>query len=434
MLRNRLRVLVATVGAVAIASACSEKISEGHACPALCPNQNVPVHDTTIDGSLALDIDTTVTGYPALGTEPELLVATRGDTLDVRGVIRFDSIPYLFRPTSADTLRPAHIAYRPYVRLRFDTTAASYPAADSTLTFHVYDVDTVGNDTTVAVLASLFRPDRLLGSGVLVKAPAAGRIDSLRIPLDSGLIAAHVRGDKLVRIGIRLVTTGRIDIRNVQAGFGLEPAFSYRPSTDTVHVPAFTAIPRSTTPASNPTLATNLATYPLIVIGSSPPIGQRLDIGGVPARRVYVRFHLPPAIIDSATVLRATLTLRPVGLTGFLRSDSLTIFPQGVIATADVTDPTRAALFVAPASIIGIDTVRLSVTGLDSVNLEFANAVRRWSGHSTDSVSRAIVLRIASEGANPLLASFFSSAPSVPATQHPHVHLSYVTRVGFGLP
>ena len=131
-----------------------------------------------------LRVDTTVTGFPALGTEPALLVARGGDSLDIRGVIRFDSIPYLFKPPSSDTLRRATIAFQPYLRLRLDSTRFKSATAGS-LTVEVYDVDTAGNDTAVAVLASLFRPDRFLGEGSFDSLD-----DSVRIPLDSGKIAA----------------------------------------------------------------------------------------------------------------------------------------------------------------------------------------------------------------------------------------------------
>lgn len=427
VIRHRLIAFGVAFAAYAGATACSENLQEGRAgCPALCPNQNVPVIDTTIDGLVALAVDTTVTGYPALGTEPELLVANHGDSLDVRGVIRFDSIAFQFRPKSADTLRPATTAFLPHLRLRLDS-ASFRSGGGVNMTIQAYDVDTIGNDTTVAVLASLFRPDRFLG-----QAQFDSVSDSVRIPLDSAKIAPHIRGNKRVRIGVRLTTTGRVDIRNASSGVG--PSFSYFPATDTTGVPAFVSVPRSVTPVDDSLLQGSLQNYPIIVIGSSPRIAQRLDVGGMPARRVYLRFRLPSKIIDSATVVRATLTLTVNRFGGFLPGDSLTIFPQGVIATSAITDPTKAAAFVAASTLIGIDTVRASPVLADTVNIELVNAVRRWSGHATDSVTRAIVLRIADEGANPLVASFFAAGATIPAFQRPRIHIAYVKPVGFGLP
>jgi hypothetical protein len=427
VIRHRLIAFGVALVVSAGATACSENLQEGRAgCPALCPNQNVPVIDTTIDGLVGLAVDTTVTGYPAIGTEPELLVANGGDSLDVRGIIRFDSIAFEYRPKAADTLRPAVTAFLPYLRLRLDTSSFK-SGGGVNMTIQAYDVDTIGNDTSVAVLASLFRPDRFLG-----QAQFDSLSDSVRIPLDSGIIAPHVRGNKRVRIGVRLTTTGRVDIRNASSGVG--PVFSYFPATDTTGVPRFVSVPRSVTPVNDLVLQGELQNYPITVIGSSPRIAQRLDVGGMPARRVYLRFRLPSRIIDSATVVRATLTLSVKGFGGFLPGDSLTIFPQGVIATSAITDPTKAAAFVASSTLIGIDTVRAGPALADTLNIEIVNAVRRWSGHATDSVSRAIVLRIANEGADPLVASFFAAAPTVPAAQRPRIHIAYIRPVGFGLP
>ena len=93
--------------AYAGATACNENLQEGRAgCPALCPGQSLPVIDTTIDGLTGLAVDTTVAGYPSIGTAAELLVANGGDSLDVRGIIRFDSISFEYAPKSGDTLRP----------------------------------------------------------------------------------------------------------------------------------------------------------------------------------------------------------------------------------------------------------------------------------------------------------------------------------------
>ena len=53
--------------------------------------------DTVIKPVLAFD--STFVGYPEIGAEQELLLATRGDTLEVRGVIRFDTITTTISPT-----------------------------------------------------------------------------------------------------------------------------------------------------------------------------------------------------------------------------------------------------------------------------------------------------------------------------------------------
>jgi hypothetical protein len=77
--RTRAGLVVLALAASGLAAACSERIEGGAACPILCPQQNVTVLDTVFD---AIALDTSITGYPAFGTEPTLVLAARGDTLD----------------------------------------------------------------------------------------------------------------------------------------------------------------------------------------------------------------------------------------------------------------------------------------------------------------------------------------------------------------
>jgi hypothetical protein len=427
-----------------VASACSESLPEGRACPALCPDQAVQIHDTTIDGLTALAIDTTIAGYPLLGMWPELLVAAQGDSIDVRTIIRFDSISYLYAPAPGDTLQPATQVYHPYLRLTFDTISfRPRPQTGSQPVIGIYDVDTVGSDTSVAVLASLFRPDRLLGGPQAVPLPVSGQVDTLSIPLDSAKVVAHVIGDHNIRVGIRMVRTGvappagRVDILNNLSG--LPPVFSYQPDTDTtVTAPFSPEVPRSTTPTNDSALAQGLLNYPLIVSGTSPPLGQHLDIGGMPARRIFIQFALPTRIIDSSTVVRATLTLHliPNTLRGFFLSppDSMGVLSEGIVATPAVTDPGHAAGFNAASTVIGIDTSYYVPGYSDSINVEFVNAVRHWKDRATDTVSRAIVLIGTNEGASTLTSSFYPALPTVPPALRPHIHLAYVKSIELGVP
>jgi len=401
------------------------------------------VHDTVIDGLSAMAIDTTIAGYPLLGTEPELLVAASGDTLDVRSIIRFDSVQYKYRPTSADTLQPVTQVINSYVRLVFDTLSfrPRLPSGQpsGTPTIAIYDVDTVGSDTAVGVLSSLFRIDRRLATQSVVLASGT---DTMRISLDSTKILAKIMGDHNIRLGIRLTAigvappNGRLNMLNATSG--LPPVFSYEADTDTTAIPAITAEARSTTPTNDSALAQRLLNYPLIVAGTSPPVGEHLDIGGIPARRTFVQFVLPTKIIDSATVIRATLTLHliPNTMRGFFTSppDSLGVLAPGIISTPAITDPGHAAGFNAPSTVIGIDTSYFTPSYPDSINIEFVNAARHWKGRAADTVSRAIVLMGTNEGASPLIASFYPALPSVPYALRPHVHLAYVNPVGFGLP
>src|SRR5207247_2290506 len=86
--------LLTAVAVIFGAGACNEQLDSTASCPLLCPSQPTQVKDTTLFG---VELDTSIAGYPPQGTEAVLFVTTAGDTLDTRGIIRFDSLSKTFR-------------------------------------------------------------------------------------------------------------------------------------------------------------------------------------------------------------------------------------------------------------------------------------------------------------------------------------------------
>src|SRR4051812_13877489 len=72
------------------ATSCTEKLDSIAGCPDLCTGQGAPIQTLVIEPII---MDTTVTAAGEFATETFLFVGNRGDTLDTRAVIRFDSIP-----------------------------------------------------------------------------------------------------------------------------------------------------------------------------------------------------------------------------------------------------------------------------------------------------------------------------------------------------
>ena len=121
---NRRLLPVLAVMLAAGAGACAESLDGGAGCPKLCPLQTLTVLDTTITPVLVFD--STFVGFPELGTEQELLLATRGDTLEVRAVIRFDTITTSVTPTN-DTTRAITQVDSAFLRIILDTVRARIP-------------------------------------------------------------------------------------------------------------------------------------------------------------------------------------------------------------------------------------------------------------------------------------------------------------------
>jgi hypothetical protein len=154
-----------------------------------------------------------------------------------------------------------------------------------------------------------------------------------------------------------------------------------------------------------------------------------LDVGGLPPRRVYLRFLIPLNIIDSTTVVRATLLLNQIPNSLLDPGDTVRILPSLVLAGKAVTDPTKAAQIVAD---IALDTLRITPGGSGVREVELAKAFPIWRTQSPDTVPRAIVLKALNEGASPLEIRFSSS--EAVAALRPRLRISYTNRVPLGIP
>lgn len=425
--RGRAFTLLTFVAAGVIA-ACAEDYQGGAACPALCPEQSVVVFDTTFD---PVELDTTVTGFPTHGTETELLLARRGDTVDTRPVIRFDSLPIYFNSGSATGDTVIQVIDSPYVKLRINRSASKFTQP---VTFDVFDVDTTrgdsaaaAQDTTTAAERLLFRPDRLIGSITLDTAQIT---DSIRIPLDSLKLLNKIVGKQRLRLGFRATSAGPVQIRIVAYEGGDPAVLRFVPSADST-IRAVTVFPRSLVPRSQPTLSADLTDYVHVFAFPPVPDATFLTVGGVPGRRVLIRFRIPSVILDSSNVLRATLELTQRPVRSVDDTVKLTIYPLVVTAGTNITDVGRST-FLTNAPNAGFDSVQFAPRDSGVREIEIVNALRAWSLPVSKSAQRAIVLRAGPESVDPRFVSFFSS--SAPANLRPRLRVSYSPVRSFGIP
>jgi hypothetical protein len=411
-----------------ILAACAENYQGGAACPALCPEQTVVVFDTTFD---PVELDTTITGFPTHGTEMELLLARRGDTVDTRPVVRFDSLPIYFNSGSVtgDTIIKA--VDSPYVKLRINRAASKFTAP---VTFEVFDVDTTtgdsataARDTSTAVEKLLFRPDRLIGS---ITFDTAQITDSVRVPLDSLKVLNKLVNQQRLRLGFRASSAGPVQIRIIAYEGGDPAQIRSLVKGDSV-TDTLTVFPRSTVPRAQPTLAADLTDYVHVFRFPPVPDATFLTVGGVPGRRVLIRFNIPSRILDSSNVLRATLELTQRPVASVDDTAKLTLYPLIVTAGNEITDVARSA-FLTNAPVAGFDSVQFAPRDSGVKEIEIVNALRAWSLPISDLSQRGIVLRAGPESVDPRFVSFFSSsaAPSL----RPRLRVSYSPVRSFGIP
>jgi hypothetical protein len=430
-LLNRTRSRLAALGAVsllALAAACTEKIEAGAACPVLCPIENEAVRDTIIE---AVALDSTLGGYPFPGEQPFLLVELQPgrDSIDVRSVIRFDSLPSKFFPSGgADSLAITKVDSS-FLILHVDTLTRR---TIGKTTLEAYDVDTADLvDTTVAALAPLFRASRRIGAITLDSTALKG--DTLRLPLANDVVAARAGGGKRLRIGLRLTgtTRSRFRIFSTQGGastFGA--SLSFDPSTDTTYTPLVLS-PISGTPAANPDLASGLRDFSFLAAGTRGGEGRDLIVGGVPARRTFLRFAIPASLSDSTTVVRAVLRLVQQPSRGADATDTVSLVPDVVVASDAVTDVRRSVALTSAGRLFGVDSVRIVPTDSGVREVSLVGVVRSWRALPAGT-QRAVVLRASLEGAQASDLRFYSIEAS--AALRPRLQISYIPRSNFGIP
>jgi hypothetical protein len=401
--------------------ACGEDLDGLAACPALCPEQNIVSKDTLLEAFIA--VDSTITGYPVLGTEEFLLVASRGDTLDARAVIRFDTLTQQFTRGGEDSTIYAVDSSALLLLLDTAGTRATAP-----VTVEVYDVDTTATDTSTAAVLALFRPERIIGGKTY---EVDELTDTLRVPLENEKVLAKLTGPdpKRLRVGLRVQSSASAQIRVVAREAGATNQLVYDPSPDTLVAPLANS-PGSTTPVDNPVIRVDMTDYQLVAKATATPAGSLLGVGGLPAQRTFLRFDVPARLIDSATIVRATLVLTQVPNTSVDADDSLTIYPQVVRAAVELTDVGRAAGILNPP--FDIDSIRVVPSSGGQRSFEMVGALRNWKAFGPTTIQRAIVLRSSAEGASAPSVLFYSS--EAPPELRPRLRLTYVSEVGFGIP
>lgn len=404
-------------------AACSEQVTSSLGCPELCTDQSATLRDTLLTGAVVFD--TTLTGFPPLGTTRDLTLITRGDTADVRVVARFDTLPNRFIPSAPQA--DSAIAFVDSATLIFvvDTNVVRPTTA---ITIDAYDVDTTAADTDRDALLPLFRPDRLIGSTTFQ--PVQVR-DTLRLQLTDSAVLAKIQANARLRVGLRL-RDGSFPALRI-AGSAFSPRVRFRVSADSTVAPDTVTL-SSRTPVDDPVAASSLALYAVVAAGVLPPPPQDvLAIGGISGARSYLRFAIPSIVLDSVQVIRASLELtqKPPRFAGG-SGDTITVITSAVLAGPAVMDVPTEMNFLAPFGAFPVDTLRV-VPGQDMLRrFEIVNLVRAWRVVGAEKATRALVLSAAFEGTSPGEIDFYSS--DAPEPLRPRLRLTYVPRRGFGIP
>jgi hypothetical protein len=423
---------IAAAGVVAI-HGCSERLEGGNACPILCPGQDVELRDSLV---AAVVLDTVLASYPPIGEEPLLLLTSRADTLETRIIIRYDTLPTMYRPLNSPTDVPIEMVDSAIVQLRL-----RFPARqpDQTVTVEAYDVDTTvaeggAADTAAATMLPLFRPDRFIGSLTFKPseiASDAAADSTVRIPINDAYVLAKIQARARLRVGLVVRAAESAELVFEGTAAGRPDSLTFKVSTDPVVMDG--TAPYSATPAER-FIADHLSDFVIVARRRAPDTpASVLTIGGVPGRRGYLRFDLPRGIVDSTSVVRATLLLTQypnrLAASG---GDTISLYPQPVVASELVTDLQKAARLIRSLAGLRLDSLRTAPDDSGDVSIEVVGLLQAWRLTQPEQSSRALVLRLPSEGVGQDELYFYSMEAAAPL--RPRLQIVYVPRIGFGLP
>jgi hypothetical protein len=407
-------------------AACSEQVTGSLGCPALCIDESATLRDTILTG--AVTVDSTFLGFPQPGESQDITMIIQGDTADVRMGIRYDTLPasYLAPLTSADSLiRKVDSATMIFV---IDTLVTK---PTTPITIDAFDIDTTATDTLTSTITRLYRADRLIGSQTFLASDFTS--DTVRLTLSNEALFAKIRDTLPLRIGLQVRGSGTGTAKLRVLGTSFVPRIRFRASADTTVAPD-TIFPASATPPGDVYQQSIYRVFPVVVKGLLPPPPPgRLAIGGLSGARTYMRFNIPAIVLDSVTVIRASLLMtqvkaRSTGAT----SDSLSIYTQPVLAAPSVTDIFTASTFLGGAGSYGVDSVRFAARDSGGRSIELVNLLRLWRSVGATNTTRSIVLRSPQEGNTPGELDFVSMEG--PVALRPRLQITYVPRHGFGLP
>ena len=392
-----------TLAALALAG-CQEKLTAPADCPTLCPGGQPQIFDevfTAIAGA-----DSSYSGYVQPHQAQSLLVSNGLEGFEERALVRF-----LTRADSVsvrDTLRGYTIDS---VALSF--TVAARDTNVNGLELWLYRIAPgFDSSSTFAGVAPAFVPESLiaavpvpdtLNTGVVRTVFQGADLSRVQIsPADSGRLAVGIRLSAPTFTGVRLgaVASGAGGLFTTYATLDV-------PDTGTAKLRTLA-------------LSTAFNTY----VSQVPQVSDTtlLVVGGTPSSRSLLRFSLPPRILDSATIVRATLELTPTAPISGLPTDTVRLEARSVLADVGGKSPVNPQADRVPS-----DALELGST---TVSIEAVRLVELWLGSARPS---ALVLALTSEGASFTKPVFYSTRAADP-TLRPRLRISYLLSFPFETP
>jgi hypothetical protein len=388
--------------AALLLAACEESLTAPGACPNYCPGARIDVLDSLYLTSVGRD--SAFRGYVTGNRAFALQIVSEGDPAVSRGLVRFFALnDTVFEGN--DALPVASIdSFRVSLTLRFRPTTVE----GLELVLHQLP-NTADSLSTWNDLVPLFDDSTIVAAQVIPDT------------LESGTLDVMVPGDSLPGfLGDDMVATFGVALRSDSAGF---VELGTRDNSESARLTMFVQADSSGENVER-TLA-RLAEIDTYVIPPRPAAGPNvLAVGGLPSARSLLRVTIPSRVLDSSSVVRATLLLVPVIPAVGPPRDSIRLRADPMTADVGAKSP-----IVVNTDTLQQELVRIPPGWSDTVRLDITRLVRAWQGDST--FPRSLMLRVAPEGGTVSEVRFHSSRSAV---GRPALRLTYVPITAAGAP
>jgi hypothetical protein len=350
--------------------------------------------------------DSSFIGYVQPHQGPALLVSNGLQGFEERGLVRF--LPRSATVTVRDTARTYTIDS---VALSFTLVARDTNLTDLQLGLYRL-TPSIDSTTTFADVAPAFVPGSLIATIPVPDTQNTGTVRAVFDAADLNRVEIPAADSGRLAIGIRIEAPAATGVRLGALASGSSPLFI---TYATLDVPD-TGAAKLRTLLLGPSFNTFVSDAPQVP-------DTMLAVGGSPSARALLRFSLPSRILDSATIVRATLELIPVAPIPGLPTDRARLLGRAVLSDVGAKSPVSSTAGRVPE-----DTLE---AGTGAVSLEAVRLVELWLGAARRPT--ALVLSLTPEGASFSRPVFYSTR-AADASLWPRLRISYLRSFPFETP
>jgi hypothetical protein len=400
-LLNKITRHTAALAMTVLALGCEENVVAPAVCPEYCPATTLEVLDTLF--TTAIVMDSTYDGYVLPDSSRRIQVGA-DSTLHSYGVYRFHSFPDTILDVN-DFNRPLPVVGIDSFLVSFVMNKRSADTAGPVLPLHALPS---GADVTPTYedLVPYFDDSTRIGEVELVDSVTSGRISAV-LPGDAfGILTSD--SSATVAVAYESAESGFVNLVTRDSTLAATYLVRYAKVDSADGALA----------ERNDTISVQFDTF---VFPPPPPRDPAaLVVGGAPSARTLLRVDLPTQIVDSASVVRATLLLVPTEPVYGLRGDSVLVQTESLAIDVGAKSP----VVLASTDSLGIGNTLVPVGWADTVSIDVSDQVRVWK--PLPNLPHTISLRVSPEGMS--VAEFrFNSSRS--ATGTPLLRITYVPPV-----